>query len=154
MHDGVTKVTNGEFVSFDEAGRGFKFTPAEGFVGTASFKLQASTSASDTGLGGEVVTADITVLEALGTNDTDRLLIEASADKDNLEIYRTSGNAKTLIFTWPVAATVPLPINLLAGDDILVVELPDDVTGPAGGMLLDAGTGNNLFHMGGGRAHR
>ena len=40
---------------------GLKFTPTNGFVGTGHFTVQASTSGIDAGLGGNTVTADITV---------------------------------------------------------------------------------------------
>jgi hypothetical protein len=59
--DGTTPFGEGSFVTAAIAGAGLKFTPAPNFNGTSSFDVQASTSALDSGLGGGVVTASITV---------------------------------------------------------------------------------------------
>jgi CSLREA domain-containing protein len=59
--DGATAISNGAFITFAEGNAGLKFTPSTNFFGTASFTAQASTSASDGGLGGSTVTANITV---------------------------------------------------------------------------------------------
>jgi len=63
-NDGVTQVTNDSFLTYDEAHAGLKFTPAANFAGTASFKVQASVSNTDAGLGGSVVTRTIAVTAA------------------------------------------------------------------------------------------
>src|SRR5204863_20139 len=60
-NDGVTQITSGSFITFAEGNAGLKFTPSANFFGTASFNVQASTSAGDAGLGGGTVTATITV---------------------------------------------------------------------------------------------
>jgi ELWxxDGT repeat protein len=145
LHDGVAEVSAGEFVPFDEAARGFKFTPAEGFVGMASFEVQASTSASDEGLGGEVVTATITVLPGLGTAGDDSLTLRASSNGMMLDVYNGNppGPGATPIFTWPMDASAALPIDTLAGDDVVVVELPAGTSGPGAGIRLEAGAGVN-----------
>ncbi len=64
LNDGTTAVSSGTFIPFTQANAGLKFTPAadansdnDGF----SFEVQASTSASDAGLGGGVTTAILTV---------------------------------------------------------------------------------------------
>src|SRR5262249_1808453 len=46
LHDGVTPVPAGGFVTFAQASAGLRFTPAADFFGTASFQVQASTSSS------------------------------------------------------------------------------------------------------------
>src|SRR5205823_4810634 len=61
LSDGVTQVTPGSFLTIAQAGAGLRFTPAPDFFGTASFQVQASLSNSDSGLGGGVATASITV---------------------------------------------------------------------------------------------
>ncbi len=60
-NDGVTEIHDGDFITFAEGNAGLKFTPAPDFFGTAAFKVQASVSNTDAGLGGGQVTATITV---------------------------------------------------------------------------------------------
>ncbi|MDD5215873.1 MAG: tandem-95 repeat protein, partial [Methylococcales bacterium] len=59
QNNGSTSIVNGDFITFAQANAGLKFTPSSSTAGT--FKLQASTSSVAGGLGGDVVTATITV---------------------------------------------------------------------------------------------
>ena len=61
QNDGTTPINNGDFITFAQGNAGLRFTPAANFNGTSSFKVQASLSNSDSGLGGTLVTATITV---------------------------------------------------------------------------------------------
>ena len=61
LADGRTVVNNGSFLTFAQANAGLRFKPATGFVGTATFNLQASTTATDAGLGGSAVKGQIFV---------------------------------------------------------------------------------------------
>jgi hypothetical protein len=61
QHDGTTPIANGDFITFAQANAGLRFTPAPNFFGAGSFQVQASTSNSDSRLGGGVVTATVTV---------------------------------------------------------------------------------------------
>ncbi|MFN8445322.1 MAG: choice-of-anchor Q domain-containing protein [Caldilineaceae bacterium] len=61
QNDGTTAITNNSFITFAQANAGLKFTPSTNFFGTGSFTIQASTSASDAGLGGSTINASITV---------------------------------------------------------------------------------------------
>jgi hypothetical protein len=61
LNDGVTPVNNGSFITFTQASAGLRFTPANLYVGTTSFNVQASLSNTDAGLGGSPVFAFITV---------------------------------------------------------------------------------------------
>ncbi len=61
LHDGLTVVPNGWFLTFAQANAGLRFKPATGFCGTATFDLRASLSATDAGLGGSVVKGQILV---------------------------------------------------------------------------------------------
>ncbi|ASJ70624.1 tandem-95 repeat protein [Granulosicoccus antarcticus] len=60
-NDGVTQVTNGSFITIAEGNAGLKFTPSLDFNGTANFNVQASTSGNDSGLGGGLAVASVTV---------------------------------------------------------------------------------------------
>jgi co-chaperonin GroES (HSP10) len=59
--DGTTPINSGDFITVAQGNAGLKFTPSPNFFGTGSFQVQASTSNSNGGLGGGVVTATITV---------------------------------------------------------------------------------------------
>src|SRR6185503_10612375 len=61
LNDGTTVVASGSFITFAQGNAGLKFTPNANFFGTGSFDVQASTSNSNGGLGGGVITALITV---------------------------------------------------------------------------------------------
>ena len=61
LADGTTAVANGTFITAAQGAAGLKFTPAANSVANGTFDLQAATAANDTGLGGSVVTATITV---------------------------------------------------------------------------------------------
>jgi CSLREA domain-containing protein len=63
-NDGLTQISSGEFIDFATAHAGLKFKPGADFnnnIGICSFDVQASLSNSNTGLGGGVVTATISV---------------------------------------------------------------------------------------------
>jgi len=62
-NDGMSQITNGQFITVAEGNAGLKFTPANNLSSPAttfSFQAQASTSSSNGGLGGSTVTATIT----------------------------------------------------------------------------------------------
>jgi co-chaperonin GroES (HSP10) len=61
QNNGTTQIHDGDFITFAEANAGLKFTPAPDFFGNGTFQVQASTSASDAGLGGSAVTATVAV---------------------------------------------------------------------------------------------
>jgi Calx-beta domain-containing protein/cadherin-like protein/Big-like domain-containing protein/uncharacterized protein DUF4214 len=64
LSDGVTPVSSGSFITFAQGNAGLRFTPATNLNSpgtTFSFNVQASTSNSNAGLGGGVVTATISV---------------------------------------------------------------------------------------------
>ncbi|HJS08343.1 MAG TPA: ELWxxDGT repeat protein, partial [Pirellulales bacterium] len=153
LHDGVTQVHNGDFLPFEETMLGLKFTPEDGFTGTASFKVQASTSASDDGLGGNVVTDTITVFAGLGTDNDDTLTLRASADGTLLEVHRGNPPAPgtTPVLVWPMDASVPLPINTMGGNDKVFVELPANSGGPARGIRFERGAAADELHVTSGR---
>jgi hypothetical protein len=78
QHDGTTAIHNGDFITVAQGNAGLTFTPGANLNNPAgdafSFDIQASTSSSDAGLGGSVITASIAVTEVndapVPTNDT------------------------------------------------------------------------------------
>ncbi len=61
LADGTTAVSNGDFVTKAQAETGFTFTPTANSTSDGSFSVQSSASANDAGLGGDVVSATISV---------------------------------------------------------------------------------------------
>src|SRR5262249_59856248 len=58
--EGTTQRASGDFIPVAGGGLGLKFTPANGFAGTATFDVQAATDGAGGGLG-PAATASITV---------------------------------------------------------------------------------------------
>ncbi len=70
LNNGVTGISNGDFITAAQGVAGLKFTPATGLYspGTSfGFNVQASLTATAAGLGGSVVPASITVNAAVTT---------------------------------------------------------------------------------------
>lgn len=59
-NDGITPILNGDFITVAQGLAGLKFTPNS--LNTGSFKIQSSLIASDLGLGGDVIMAQIVVI--------------------------------------------------------------------------------------------
>jgi subtilisin family serine protease/subtilisin-like proprotein convertase family protein len=88
-----------------------------------------------------------------GTPEDDVRFITASENGSTLEIYGANPPppGSTPLFTWPIDATIPLTIDLLSGDDTLIVSLPAEVKGPSGGISVEMGEGaNNRLLVSGG----
>jgi hypothetical protein len=62
LSDGVTPVTNSEFITVAEGAAGLKFTPTENSLEAGSFTIQESENASASGLAGQLGIASISVL--------------------------------------------------------------------------------------------
>ncbi len=62
LNDGVTPVTDGQFVNVTQGAAGLKFTPTSGSLANGSFTVYDSTTADTSGLVGEPATGTITVL--------------------------------------------------------------------------------------------
>jgi len=59
--DGSTVISNGNFITEVEGNAGLKFTPALNSIIGGSFGIQSSTTNDDSSLGGNVITANITI---------------------------------------------------------------------------------------------
>jgi hypothetical protein len=97
LNDGVTEVNSDDFITFAQANAGLKFSPATNFTGTATFDIQASTSNSDSGLGGSVITATITVTPNFTPSVTNATTNEDTTTSSGLVITKNAadGNATT-----------------------------------------------------------
>lgn len=93
LNDGTTALTDGTFITVAQGAAGLKFTPNANFFGTGSFVVRASTSASDSGLGGSEVTATVTVKPVADTPS----VTGATTDEDtqtlgNLAVSRSAAD--------------------------------------------------------------
>ena len=61
QNNGSTPITNNDFITFAQGNAGLKFTPILGGSGNGSFKIQAATGTQTNNLGGNVITAIITI---------------------------------------------------------------------------------------------
>ena len=61
LNDGVTVIGNGTFITVAQGAGGLKFTPTPDSIASGNFLAQASTAANDSGLGGAVVSAVVSV---------------------------------------------------------------------------------------------
>src|SRR5262249_9464901 len=61
LKDSTTQDSADSVITFTQDSAGLRFTPRPNFFGTGSFDVRASLSNSDAGLGGNTVTAQVTV---------------------------------------------------------------------------------------------
>ena len=61
LNDGVTQITNSEFITVAQGAAGLKFTPTTNSLTSGNFTVQESTSDSTAGLGGPTAMATVTV---------------------------------------------------------------------------------------------
>jgi CSLREA domain-containing protein len=117
LNDGTTAVAGGSFVTFAQGNAGLKFTPAANFSGSATFDVQASTSSSDAGLSGSVVTATISVAPindipsfAIGA---DQIYDAVNANQQTVPNWITAINDGDPDFTQALSFTVTNSNNAL-----------------------------------------
>jgi hypothetical protein len=90
QNDGGTPINAGDFIAVADGAAGLRFTPADGFSGSASFDVQASTAADVSGLGGGIVTATITSLH----DDDARVLGEPESVRQEAADQRRTGHER------------------------------------------------------------
>lgn len=107
LADGTTPVSEGAFITVAQGGAGLRFTPSGTEDG--SFSVQASTSASDAGLGGSPVTATVDMGVAVGSvtidEDTDSGSIAILGNSAYYRITDITGGTlfADAAFTQPIA---------------------------------------------------
>ena len=135
LNNGTTVVGNGTFLTFAQANAGLKFTPSLNSTANGSFQVQASTANNDTGLGGGIVTATITVNPA-----NDRPVLTAGASTAYTEnaaavVIDSTVTVSDVDDTQITAATVTISAGLTSGDVLSFVNTAS-ITGS-----YNAGTG-------------
>ena len=65
LNNGTSPINDGDFITFAQANAGLKFTPTLDSTATGHFTIQSSLSNVDGGLGGNTITADITLKPAI-----------------------------------------------------------------------------------------
>jgi len=158
LHDGTTRINNGDFILYCEANAGLKFTPANGFIGTSHFTVQTSTSDLDAGLVGGTAVADITVT---GLTLGNQLWIDANANRTfefgtdfpvgNATLTLFRGNGTTIVTTTTTNGGGAYQFtNLPPGDYIVRVDAANFGVGqPLFGLVSISGStdpDNNINH--------
>ncbi|WP_173977550.1 DUF4347 domain-containing protein, partial [Magnetospirillum sp. LM-5] len=106
-NDGVTAITNGDFLTYAEGHAGLKFSPTANWTGTATFQVQGATSAAGEGLGG-AATASIVVSPPPPSAPTGLDLVSASDTGFSTTDNVTSDTTPTITGTSEAGATVRL----------------------------------------------
>ncbi|MDY3555463.1 Ig-like domain-containing protein, partial [Gemmata sp. JC717] len=149
LSDGVTPVTSGSFITAAQGGAGLKFTPAANFTGTGSFQVQASTGATDAGLGGDAVTATITVNAAnspptvAATGGNVQYIEDAAATAlfSGATVSAGAGlNIDQIVLTVQFAADPGFDLVRIDGTEFV---LTDGTTGTTAGNGLSVSVQNN-----------
>ena len=119
QNNGTTAISNGAFITAAQANAGLRFIPAQNSLVTGHFSVQASTGNSDSGRGGSLVVANITITPApIGTAGSDAFVLTYSgaAPTGSVSVtISTNGGAATAFGTF--AMNAPMTINGLAGTD-------------------------------------
>lgn len=99
QNNGTTAIAANSFITHAEASAGLKFTPALNFQGDATFQIQASTSNLVGGLGGNLVTATISVNERVSIDTPNAGDNDAAEGGSNngLFTFTRGGSAGTLV---------------------------------------------------------
>jgi hypothetical protein len=131
--DGTTQINNTDFITFAEGQAGLKFTPANNLFSPAtefSFNVQAAMSNSDTGVGGQIARATITVA-GVGCNET-RVVTNSNDSGDgslrDAISYACAGS--TITFDM---GRVTSPITLTSGPLYIAKDL--EISGPGANVL-------------------
>jgi hypothetical protein len=129
----------------------FNYIPSANYVGADTFKYRAfdgAAASSDV-----TVSLTINAVSGLGTPGDDFRYLGVSNDGAMLQVFADDPSAPgaTPIFDWPMNTNEPLVIDMLAGNDVVLIQLPSGQTGPIGGMQINFGTGTNHLQVASGR---
>ncbi|MBC8214331.1 MAG: hypothetical protein H8E71_06815 [Candidatus Marinimicrobia bacterium] len=143
--DGTTQINNSDFITYDQGNAGLKFSPGADFNGTASFNLQSSLSSVDGGLGGDEVTASITVT---AVNDAPIASGSASLLAINEDNISSAGSTVSDLFAGNFDDSTDSvedgsSANILAGIAIKI----NNSTSIEGVWQYSDDTGNNWFDL-------
>src|SRR5262249_46559544 len=122
QNDGTTQINDGDFITFAQGNAGLKFTPASGFVGTATFQVQASVSNTAAGLGGAKATASVRVETGATFQDG----VNGYSGEADIQLRQTNPNtsypsgqdADGLLVDWPDSGSSNEAQVLIRFDDL------------------------------------
>ncbi|MBT6429543.1 MAG: DUF4347 domain-containing protein, partial [Rhodospirillaceae bacterium] len=144
LNDGATVVSNGAFITFQQADAGLKFTPSG--PGNGSFNVQAAINNGVGGLGGGIATAVINVTAA--PEPTPEPVVITTDESTNGEPDRATAFIPPPIIAPPPGALVFGPADGPSGGEG-DSPLGGEDGGLAGGdTLADTGPGDNGFNDG------
>lgn len=121
QNDGLTPIANGSFITVAQGTAGLRFTPDANSTATGSFDVQASTSASDAGIGGGTATARIIVTAVADAPQvTNAMTREDVPTTSGLAIARNSVDGSEVTHFKIESISVPGGLTLAGGAPVAV----------------------------------
>ena len=131
QNDGVTPIASGSYITFAQGETGLKFSPTTNSVTSGGFTAQASTSASDAGLGGSTASATISV------NPVPLLALPgAQSVNEDASIIFSSANGNAIVISDPGVPNGTATVTLSTAGGTLSL-------GSTSGITFNSGTGTN-----------
>ncbi len=129
--DGVTQIQDGEFIPYDQANSGLRFTPDSRLDG--SFNVQASLTNHDGGLGGNITTAIIVVNSIPTTTDLPDLTLNEDSPQIVFDLYQAFDDEEDLDINlkFEVSNTAPDIVNATISGQTLTITFLKDQNGTA-----------------------
>ncbi len=119
QNDGVTPISNGDFITFAQGNAGLRFTPALDSTANGSFNVQGATGNLDAALGGGIVTATITVN---AVNDAPVNSVPGPQTViENGSLVFSPANSNSISISDDDAGTNPVQVQLTATNGTITV---------------------------------
>ena len=121
LHDGVTPLQNGQFITYAQGAAGLKFTPALNSTSDGSFTVQAATIPSSGGLVATPVTATIVLngplnnVPAMQTTPQNAPLVFAVATNNAISISDAHAGTASAVSVTLSATTGTVTLSTVAG---------------------------------------
>lgn len=134
LNDGITPIQPGEFITAEQGEAGLKFTPAPGSTGAGTFNVQASATSDSSGLGGDVITAAISV------SALDRPVNSVPGDQfvqHDAQLTFSRDTANAIVISDPGSDGSAELVDLMAGHGTLSLASTAGIT-----FISGTGTGN------------
>jgi hypothetical protein len=127
--DGLTPISNGQYITFAQGEAGLKYTPAANSIANDTVTVEASLSNSDAGLGGSTATAVISVLPVPITSASGP---QTTIEDTSLVFSSAAGNSITASDPGNSAGIVQIDLSVTSGTLTL---------GHRAGITFTSGTG-------------
>lgn len=130
LQDGITEIINGEYIPYEQANLGLRFTPNSNLDG--SFDIQSSLEDADTGLGGGIITAKIFINSIPTTTfPFDNLSMDEDSPETTFNLYQYFDDEEDLDvdLLFEVNNTAPEIVNAQVTDQTLAINFLENQSG-------------------------